>query len=809
VNDATKRLDVEAISKGVNEIFDDAVVRYTFDELDPITINYANKEHFVHGGKGTFQNYNEDQKTAIKALPETADPNDYYLFFTDCYNRLDTAGNVSNEPVSGYMPVGRHYGFIYNEYTNARTIAHELAHGTNALHHTFSPESETFYTTSKTDNLMDYNGGEYLNHSQWQWSHEKHRNVLGFLDDEGEGEAKMSLVTKEGKVLSIDLPNYEKEYCFLTPSLCPIWLKNAEEIRFFDDGTVSSFAVNGTHYSAIVNSDNTIFYYYYEYDDFLKLSNGGQTTSKLVTEQDLNKSKIYTGYTIAPRGTPLFSFVDNSILGVNCKEIVSCQATDTIKQLRGAIKHHHVLPHNRRTIKYLGECETLRIAEQYFPEDGLARDFFMMFYDGCEGREEEILNLVDWCEKTIDEYDKGNCISQRHHITEKFAKKLRNDGVTTYEAFDEHYYIGTVLGVIVISEHNLWDNLSDDYNKNTGYNYSLGDLKLRYKILKNGGQFATSILNLEQEGKAAPLTTKTFIDKYGDASSLVAFVLFFELESDLINVEAATQATNKATRLFKKTPTKQLSKTTIAKNVKSYSQRLIGTLKKTFDELIEKGFKPREEGNVITFFTQEGDELVQIVNDKFVVKKWGVHHLGTVEKELDNGYWLVKNSDGSYSIDLGFKEGRKLIGKEVNEYYIKTGRSAPYADDCVVTEEVLQPNKEFYIVNNKNAKRPGGWASDKPITTINELRQDLAVLEQWKRVEDIPTCVKYRVKQPLRVRNGVVGPQVDFPTAEKGQGVIYFGGSQQYEIILPKGWADKTDPQWINYLEEIERITLK
>ena len=153
--------------------------------------NMFNHKHFVHGGKGTFQNYNTDQKAAIKALPETAAPNDYYLFFTDCYNRLDTAGNVSPEAVNGYMPVGRHYGFIYNEYTNARTIAHELGHGTNSLHHTFSAESETFRTTEKTDNLMDYNGGEYLNHRQWQWSHEKHRNVLGFLDDEEESEANI------------------------------------------------------------------------------------------------------------------------------------------------------------------------------------------------------------------------------------------------------------------------------------------------------------------------------------------------------------------------------------------------------------------------------------------------------------------------------------------------------------------------------------------------------------------------------------------------------------------------------------------
>ena len=144
-----KQLELNKIADEVNRIYSSAVVHYTFDELAPITIEYANGKHFVHGGKGTFQNYNTDQKAAIKALPKTADPNDYYLFFTDCYNRLDTAGNTSKEAVNGYMPVGRHYGFIYNEYTNARTIAHELGHGTNSLHHTFSAESETFRTTKR------------------------------------------------------------------------------------------------------------------------------------------------------------------------------------------------------------------------------------------------------------------------------------------------------------------------------------------------------------------------------------------------------------------------------------------------------------------------------------------------------------------------------------------------------------------------------------------------------------------------------------------------------------------------------------
>lgn len=115
---------------------------------------------------------------------------------------------------------------------------------------------------------------------------------------------------------------------------------------------------------------------------------------------------------------------------------------------------------------------------------------------------------------------------------------------------------------------------------------------------------------------------------------------------------------------------------------------------------------------------------------------------------------------------MGFKEGGKLTGKEVNEYYIETGRSAPYTDDCIVTEEVLKPGKEFYMVidgvveDNYGVKvvnnKPGGWGSNDAITTIKELREDMAVLESWKKLEYEPTRVKYRVTKELPVRNGVV-----------------------------------------------------
>ncbi len=113
-----------------------------------------------------------------------------YLFLVECGTSYQLGSNDNRQAVSGYMPRGYQFGFIYNEYDNTRTIAHELGHGTNALHHTFAEGSESFVTTATTDNLMDYHGGTHLNHRQWQWAHEKHRNVLGFLGEEGESEIR-------------------------------------------------------------------------------------------------------------------------------------------------------------------------------------------------------------------------------------------------------------------------------------------------------------------------------------------------------------------------------------------------------------------------------------------------------------------------------------------------------------------------------------------------------------------------------------------------------------------------------------------
>ena len=142
----------------------------------------------IHSGTRRLRAYNDDQRKVIDELKKRPeyDQNDFYLFFVDDIEKLDDDGNPTRDIIGGYMPIGWHFGFIYN---NPRTayIAHELGHGVLTMHHTFAEESETFHAPKESsDNLMDYNGGTLLNHKQWQWAHEKHSRE--WFEEEEEGE---------------------------------------------------------------------------------------------------------------------------------------------------------------------------------------------------------------------------------------------------------------------------------------------------------------------------------------------------------------------------------------------------------------------------------------------------------------------------------------------------------------------------------------------------------------------------------------------------------------------------------------------
>lgn len=123
-----------------------------------------------------------------------------YLFLVECgtSNQLDS--NDNKQAVGGYMPQGYQFGFIYNEYDNTRTIAHELCHGAFHLRHTFD-ELDFVAPEGQTDNLMDYALSQptHINHWQWKGIHQPKSVRFKWLQDE-EG-AESATITNAQEVI--------------------------------------------------------------------------------------------------------------------------------------------------------------------------------------------------------------------------------------------------------------------------------------------------------------------------------------------------------------------------------------------------------------------------------------------------------------------------------------------------------------------------------------------------------------------------------------------------------------------------------
>ena len=247
--------------------------------------------------------------------------------------------------------------------------------------------------------------------------------------------------------------------------------------------------------------------------------------------------------------------------------------------------------------------------------------------------------------------------------------------------------------------------------------------------------------------------------------------------------------------------TEELAKRTkLAKGADEIIASLSGTLKSTYEDLISAGLKSEVKANSILLKNAKNETVAIIYNNKITPTKWNWDYKaaqeGYTKTFTDEGYWLLKKGD-DIKFDLGFKEGRKLEAKEVNDYLVngqgKDLDGQPYWAGTQVDEIILGKKGEtIYFIENYNggAANPGQYASKDPISTIKELREKLAVKEAWKETAKEPTIRAYRVKADLKARSGIIGRQSD-------KGVELPGGGHQYEII------DYLGGNWKNYLEEI------
>ncbi len=160
---------------------------------------------------------------------------------------------------------------------------------------------------------------------------------------------------------------------------------------------------------------------------------------------------------------------------------------------------------------------------------------------------------------------------------------------------------------------------------------------------------------------------------------------------------------------------------------------------------------------------------------------------------------VLKDYRGKPLFRAKFSAGNTHDGDLINYVFTKNGNFPPYASGVDnVSDVVLKPGDKVFIVEYDGQKVPGGFGSKDAITSIDELRNDLAVLVSWKNpADDLLVIREYEILQPIQVRSGPIGPQVDV------DGTAYKGGAHQYEFM--DNWYSTNSS---NYLKVVKRTIL-
>lgn len=221
----------------------------------------------------------------------------------------------------------------------------------------------------------------------------------------------------------------------------------------------------------------------------------------------------------------------------------------------------------------------------------------------------------------------------------------------------------------------------------------------------------------------------------------------------------------------------------VTNNLDILIAKLTSSIKSTYDNLIKNGITAVEEGNVIKFIDNKNGEIAKIIDGEFIPQKWLGTYKNVIVSKTESGYWLIKNGD-VFGIEIGYKNGREFTAEFVNKYHTEIGHHAPYKQLTKVFERDLLAGEKVYIVEYKNAgiPNPGGWGSKNKITSVKELREELAVLNDWKDIgKDELVLREYTVIKPFPVRDGVVAPLQEISGSNAGQ--VYAGNQHQYEFI--------------------------
>ncbi len=107
--------------------------------------------------------------------------------------------------------------------------------------------------------------------------------------------------------------------------------------------------------------------------------------------------------------------------------------------------------------------------------------------------------------------------------------------------------------------------------------------------------------------------------------------------------------------------------------------------------------------------------------------------------------------------------------------------TSPWPDWYVPQQVVLSPGTRFQmaLASTQPSTEPGGFGTFDLIDEVSDVREGLAVRQEWK--PDVARVVTYEVTAPLPAKVGPVGAQVDPGTCR-----LLWGRLSQLEMTVPR-----------------------
>ena len=775
---------------------------------------------------GDLSTYSPEQNAVIAKFTTSRKPkeNTYYIFLVN-----DGTGN------HGYMRLGGQYGFVYS--TNARTIAHELGHGIFKLEHPFKGKNAD---KGKTSALMDYNQGQDFFYRDWKQINDPKVKLYAFQGQSegknvGEGQAHYVCIDDNlRKIL------YDKGYHFYNINGEPIELFSQDfTVAFMGEeegtyyGRLGMVNHRGVYHSYAILNKNPQGYYINSYSKskfvpkkgskekavWVRINNKGEylieNSDKTISvkgkteivdclsfitiksaEQKLSNSLLEEG--ISEETIKLFLGKGLSADSAEYKEIESFakylstilkgkkwgflyKSKNDYKEHYGESLFLNVLKDKKIfSEKAFKESFVIRLSEKDKPYYIKDVDLLISNFDPWEGIPEYYnAYSFDYTTFNIPNLDSDQVIDELLNTLEivlnssldACPKCLTQEQKETLEAFIAKRRTKEGKKFILTNKLKERNNFIAAFQLLGAYDryyYSIKDLEKRSFLADNN--WLGEISRREKAGQASAIDIQgghsQYVAYYGTTSAFFLGFQYFKMYGDLLALDILGKVVNKA-QFLNKGFKKRLN---LYKSKKSISDS-----------------KPKE--NISSQEIENYTESLDNLNDNY-------KRIIQESETLRNVEWV---------------KGRKTSGDAVNYYLHKNSYNPedfkpPYKANSMVEDVTINKGEKIYCIEYLDAKKPGGWLTDRSFNTLDEVRNKLALIEDFKSSEKTIVIREYRVIKPFNTRKGIVGEQYEIKGINAGK--EYEGGANQIEFGKYNPYdPTNSNPIWRDYLQNTSKVT--